>query len=188
MAEVVSVKDLYRGWSHFALATFRLDNGDLVERCVEDHGPGAVVLPYDPDRRVALLVRQFRAGVTFGGGKEGPEAPAGLLEEGEDGATGARREALEETGLVLKTLESIGRYWSSPGVSTEATELFLAPYGPADRTGQGGGVDDHEDIEIVETPLAALKSALERGELGDLKLLALVQALLLKRPELFSAP
>ena len=186
MADIVSVKELYRGWSRFSLVTFRLEDGQTLERCVEDHGGAAVVLPYDPERRVALLVLQLRVGVRIAGGVEGPEAPAGLIDPGEDAAAAARREAEEETGLVLTELEPVGRYWTSPGSTTETCDLFLSPYCAADRKGPGGGVDDHEDIQVIETPLAELARRLERGELGDLKLLALVQALKLRRPELFA--
>jgi hypothetical protein len=38
---------------------------------------------------------------------------------------------------------------------------------------------------VVETSLAELGRMAERGELADLKTLALVQALRLRRPELF---
>jgi nudix-type nucleoside diphosphatase (YffH/AdpP family) len=185
MAEIVCVDEIYSGWSRFRLVRFRLDDGEMLDRLVEDHGRAAVVLPYDPDRKVVLLVRQFRPGPAMSGEESGPEAPAGLIESGEDGGACARREAFEETGLRLGELEPIGRYWSSPGTTTEASELFLACYAAADRQGPGGGVDAQEHIEVVETPLAELDRRLAAGELGDLKLLALVQALKLRRPELF---
>jgi nudix-type nucleoside diphosphatase (YffH/AdpP family) len=186
VSEIVAVNEVYRGWSRFSLVTFRLQDGALVERCVEDHGRAAVVLPYDPERRVAMLVRQLRAGVRMAGGVDTPEAPAGLIDEGEAAAAAARREALEETGLVLGDLEPLGRYWSSPSSTTEASDLFLAPYSATDRKGPGGGVDAHEHLEVMEVPLRELDAQLGRGELADLKLLALVQALKLRRPDLFA--
>jgi nudix-type nucleoside diphosphatase (YffH/AdpP family) len=185
VSRILEVKQVYGGWSRFNLVAFRLKDGSVVERCVEDHGRAAVVLPYDPERRVALLVRQFRAAVAFAGEVAGPEAPAGLIDPGEDGEGCARREAFEETGVKLGALEPLGRYWSSPGSTTETSDLFLAPYRAADRVAAGGGADEHEDIEIVETPLAELDRLLATGGLADLKLLALVQALKLRRPELF---
>ena len=185
MTQIVSVKEIYRGWSRFSLVSFRLADGAVVERCVEDHGRTAVVLPYDPERRVALLVRQDRPGPGLAGETSGPEAPAGLIDPGEDGAACARREAFEETGLRLRELEPLGRFWSSPGSTTETAELFLARYGAEDQVGAGGGADEHEHLELIETPLLELGRRLDRGELGDLKLLALVQALKLRRPELF---
>ena len=185
MAEIVEVKELHKGWSRFSLVTFRLADGKLLTRSVEDHGHCATVLPYDPERRVAIVVRQFRPGVALAGGVEGSEPPAGIIDPGETGAQCAVREAEEETGLVLRELESLGRFWSSPGSTTETAELFLAPYAAADRKGPGGGVDEHEDIEVLEVPLAELVRELEGDGTSDLKLMALVQALKLRRPELF---
>jgi len=115
VAEIVKVEELFRGWARFCLVTFRLEDGTLLVRSVEDHGSSAVVLPYDPERRMALLVSQMRPGVALAGGTEGPEPPAGIIEAGETGEACARREAEEETGLHLRVLEPIGRFWSSPG-------------------------------------------------------------------------
>ena len=188
MVDIVGATPVHTGWSTFSLVTFRLDDGSIIVREIEDHGSAAVVLPYDPERRVALLVRQFRGPVWMRHGAELTEPPAGIIEDGEDPADSARREAEEETGVRLGELEPIGGYWSSPGVSTERSWLFLAAYAEADRVGAGGGVDEHEDIQVLETPLHELAAALERGELADLKLLALVQALIIRRPELFDRP
>jgi hypothetical protein len=89
-------------------------------------------------------------------------------------------------GLRLPTLEPVGAFWSMPGVSTERMHLFLAPYGEADRVGAGGGLAaEHEEIEVVETPLAELARLADAGELTDMKTFALVQALRLRRPDLF---
>jgi nudix-type nucleoside diphosphatase (YffH/AdpP family) len=153
---------------------------------VEDHGAAVCVLPYDPERRVALLVRQFRAAVFHASGEaEVLEAPAGMLDE-DDPAACARREALEEVGLTLASLEPAGATWTMPGISTEYMHLYLAPYRPRDRTGQGGGVaGEHENITITEIKLAELAAMADRGDLNDLKTFALVQTLRLRRPDLF---
>ena len=115
------------------------------------------------------------------------EAPAGMLDE-DDPEACARREALEEVGLELRQLEPLGMAWSCPGVSTERMYLFLAPYSSSDRVAAGGGLaEENEDIEVVEMELAALWELAERGGIQDLKTLVLVQALKLRRPELWGA-
>ena len=162
-----------------------MPDGAVVERFVEDHGHAACVLPYDPDRRVALLVRQLRAPVRLADQPAFPEPPAGLLDAGEDPSDCARREVMEETGVRLGVLEPLGCYWSSPGVATEKTHLFLAAYNAGDRIGPGGGTDADEHLEVLEEPLSALAVRLKDGKLQDLKLLALVQALIQRRPDLF---
>ena len=186
MVDILKFDTLYDGWASFSLARLRLDDGSEVERVVEDHGQAVSVLPYDPQRKVALLVRQLRAPILLLGETGHPEPPAGILEQGEAPEACGLREVMEETGVRLKALEPVGRYWTSPGCSTERSHLYLAAYAAADRVGEGGGVDAHEDVRVLEMPLAELKRRLEAGELGDLKLLALAQALLRKRPELFA--
>jgi nudix-type nucleoside diphosphatase (YffH/AdpP family) len=185
---IVGVETLHEGWGKLLLLRVELPDGHVLTREVEDHGAAVAVLPYDPERRRAMLVRQFRAPVFHAAGEaEVLEAPAGMLDE-DDPRACARREAGEEVGLALRGLESVGAVWTMPGVSTEHMHLFLAPYAAADRTGEGGGLaDEHENITVVEMALAELAALAERGALTDLKTLALVQALRLRRPELFGA-
>lgn len=174
------------GWASFHIATVRLPDGVEIRREIEEHGPAVAVLPYDAERRVTLLVRQFRTPAFFAGGQESVlECPAGLLEE-PDAEAGGRREVLEEVGLALGPLESVGCVWSMPGVSTERMHLFLAPFSAADRRGAGGGLaDEHERIQVVEIALPELGRMAGDGGLDDMKTLCLYQALRLRRPELF---
>jgi nudix-type nucleoside diphosphatase (YffH/AdpP family) len=180
------VKTLHEGWGRLLALRIRLPGGEVIKREVEDHGAAVCVLPYDPERRVAVLARQFRAAVLHAGGEADMlEAPAGMLDE-DDPTDGARREALEEVGLTLPVLEPVGAVWTMPGISTERMHLFLAPYAPGDRTGAGGGAaGEHENITVSEMTLAALAAMADRGELTDLKTFALVQSLRLRRPDLF---
>jgi nudix-type nucleoside diphosphatase (YffH/AdpP family) len=187
MAEILATKILHRGWANFSLVSIRLTHGQLIERAVEDHGRAVAVLPYDPVRRVAMLVEQLRAAMLVSAGiSHSREAPAGIL-EGPDPEDCARREALEECGLALRDLEHISRCWTMPGVSTEEMDMFLASYDAADRIGPGGGLDDeNEHITVVEVPLKELAAAADAGTLSDLKTFVLVQTLRLRKPQLFT--
>src|SRR5262249_29957892 len=99
---IVAVDAKYRGWCTLYLATVRLADGGMSRRAIEDHGNAACVLPYDPLRRVALMIHQLRPPTLYAGGAAMLlEAPAGLIDPGEDGATAAQREAMEEVGLRL---------------------------------------------------------------------------------------
>ena len=173
-------------WSRMFVATLRLPDGQTVQRDVEDHGEAVAVLPFDPARRTALLVRQFRAPPFHTAGEpEMLELPAGRLDE-DDPAACARREAMEEIGLRLGFLEPVMVAWTMPALSTERAHLFLASYDSADRVARGGGLaEEHEDIAVTEKPLVELAAMADRGELRGLKLFALVQTLRLRRPELF---
>jgi nudix-type nucleoside diphosphatase (YffH/AdpP family) len=173
-------------WSRLFVATIRGADGPTFERDIEDHGEAAGVLPYDPVRRVALLIRQKRAPCLYARGQADIiEVPAGRLDEDAPEAC-ARREALEESGVALKALEFVAHTWSMPGLSTERAYFFLAEYDAADRVSPGGGLaEENESIAVIEVGLAALATMADRGEVEDLKTLMLVQTLRLRRPDLF---
>jgi nudix-type nucleoside diphosphatase (YffH/AdpP family) len=178
---------LYEGWLKILGLRLRLADGQEVEREIEDHGRAVAVLPYNPQRCTALLVKLLRAPVLLAAGEsELLEAPAGMIDDGEDAAAAAIREAREETGVRLSALEHLGAVWSMPGISTERIDLYLAAYAQSDRIEAGGGVaGEHENITVVEMPLHELWSMVERGELTDLKTQALVLHLHARHPELF---
>jgi nudix-type nucleoside diphosphatase (YffH/AdpP family) len=182
---------VYDGYMRLERLRLRLDSGHEVLREVETHGDAVAVLPYDAARRTALTVRLLRtpAFVRFGETAL-EEACAGMIdfEDGDDAALAARREGLEELGVRLGALEFAGRLWASPGVSAERVSLFLAPIDASHRIAEGGGAEgEHEGIEVLERPLAELAADADAGRLADLKLLALVQTLRLRRPDLFGS-
>ncbi len=170
------------------IAQVRAPGGETLSREIEDHGAAASVLPYDPERRTAILVRQFRAPVRLAGEEQDIlEAIAGIVEDEPPSLT-AQREALEEAGLRLGVLEPACTHWTAPGISTERMTLFLAPYHETDWVSGGGGLDhEHEQIAVVEIGLDELAKQADQGELNDLKTFALVQTLRLRRPELFES-
>jgi nudix-type nucleoside diphosphatase (YffH/AdpP family) len=186
--EIAGLKTLYKGWTEFMIVTVRMPGGETIEREVEDHGAAAAVLPYDPERRTAILVRQFRAPVCVARESQDLlEAIAGIVEN-ENPSKTASREAMEEAGLELDTLEPAGTHWTAPGISTERMALFLAPYRASQRTGDGGGIEsEHEQIAVEEIKLTELAERADNGELNDLKTFALVQTLRLRHPKLFTA-
>jgi nudix-type nucleoside diphosphatase (YffH/AdpP family) len=187
MTRILQSRLVYDGYAKVTQLTLADDGGEAYRREVISRGQAVCVLPYDAERRVALLVRLPRAPLVFTGlGDQLLEAPASMIDAGETPEAAARREAMEETGLALGALEPVATCWSSPGMLDERTHLFLAPYGAGDRKGAGGGLaEEHEAITVVETPLTALWRAAEKGELEDLKTLALVFALRIRRAALF---
>jgi len=184
---VVKLERTHKRWSTMSIATIRMPDGTTVLRDVEDHGCAAAVLPYDPERKTALLVAQLRAAELIAvGATESLEAIAGLVEGDDDAAATARREALEEGGLRLGALEHVATAWSMPGVSTERMALYLAEYRAEDRVGDGGGIaHESEEVRVVEMHLNELAALMAGDGFVDMKTLALVQALRLRRPDLF---
>jgi nudix-type nucleoside diphosphatase (YffH/AdpP family) len=187
MLKLVDSEVAYRGYATVTVLTLSDEAGVRSRREVVDFGRSACVLPYDPGRRMAMMVRAPRAPLLLlGQGITMLEAPAGMIGDGESPEGAIRREAMEEVGLELGTLEPVAECWPSPGVLAETTHLYLAPYGPADRIGPGGGLaDEHEGISVEETPLAKLWGDCLSGRLRDLKTLALTLALYARRPDLF---
>ena len=155
--ELRKVETVYQGYCTVMKATLVGDDGRAVTREIAHHGRAASVLPYDPERRVAILVSLPRAPVIWAGGPaELAEAPAGMIED-EDPEETATREALEEAGVKLGRLEPVGSPFCSPGTSSERMDLYLAAYGEADRIAAGGGVDgEDENITVMEVPLRQL--------------------------------
>jgi len=184
---ILSTGEVHRGWTTIRQVKVRLDTGDVVVREVEDHGNAAAVLSFDAERRTAILIRILRAPVFLTAGQvKLLECPAGLVQEANPADT-ARREAYEEVGVVLHELDHAGRVWTAPGISSEMMDLYLAPYSATDRVHIGGGLAaEHEHIDVVELGLDELWAMAERNEIEDLKTLALVLMLKIRRPELFA--
>jgi 8-oxo-dGTP pyrophosphatase MutT (NUDIX family) len=96
------------------------------------------VVVIDAARQVCLL-RQYR----YVAGGWIWELPAGKLEPNEPPLTTAQRELVEEAGVDAAHWESLGTYFSSPGIFTEVLHLFLA-------TGVTPAQKAHEQAEVIE--------------------------------------
>lgn len=185
-ARILDRQTVYDGWLSLARLSMRMPNGAIEERHVEDHGAGVALLPFDPLRRTAILISQPRAPVLLAGDPDLLEVVAGRIEDGEPEYT-LRKEAIEEAGVKLRAIEQIAHIWSMPTISTERLHLYLAEYGPEDRIGYGGGAEDeNECITVHELPLADIWARAADGRISDAKTLILVQALKIRRPDLFA--
>ena len=151
---------------------------DGVERTlaheVYRHGKAAAVLLYDPARSVVTLVKQFRAGAFLSDGALATiEACAGML-DGDAPEACVVREALEETGIAIDAPRRAFDAYMSPGGMTEKIACFVAPYAAGDRSGDGGGVDEDEHIEVIEIPFVEALAMIESGAIADAKTIALL--------------
>jgi len=138
----------------------------------------AVILAIDAGE--VILIEQYRVPL----GRNCLELPAGLIgdeAEGEQAETAAIRELEEETGYRAAHMEDLGRFFASPGMSSEGFTLLRAE--DLTRVGEGGGVEG-EDIIVHRVPLADVPAfvAAKRAEgcAADVKLLLLLAASLLE--------
>lgn len=147
----------------------RFDGGQspLVMRAAFVSGDAVTVLPYDPIRDRVLLVEQFRVG-PFARGDAQPwqlEPIAGRIDPWEAPEDAARREAVEEAGLVLGALLPIAAYYPTPGAKTEYIYSYVALTDLPDGTAIIGGiVDEAEDIKGHLMRFNDLTALVERGE------------------------
>jgi ADP-ribose pyrophosphatase len=134
---------------------------------------GAAVIVAVQDGHV-LLVEQYRMPLQA----RCLELPAGLVgdeTEGEDVATSAGRELIEETGWRADRIEIVGKFASSPGMVSETFTLVRA-HGLT-KVGQGGGIDGEDIIvhRIARLDVAAfVESKRREGVVIDVKLLLLL--------------
>jgi ADP-ribose pyrophosphatase len=150
---------------------------DPLTREVFIVGDAVTVLPYDPVRDRVLLIEQFRMG-PFGRGDPMPwqlEAIAGRIDPGETPEAAARREAVEEAGLVLGALEKVAEYYPTPGAVAEYLYSYVAlcdlPDGVA---GVFGAEDEAEDIKGHLLSFERLVEVMASGEIGNAPLLLTV--------------
>jgi ADP-ribose pyrophosphatase len=132
----------------------------------------AVILAVDDGQ--VILVEQYRVPV----GARCLELPAGLVgdeEEGEDVAVAAIRELEEETGYRAARMVDLGRYFASPGMSSEGFTLLRAE--GLTKVSEGGGVEG-EDIKVQLVKLGEVTAYAEarrrEGFAMDAKLLLLL--------------
>lgn len=110
----------------------------------------AVILAVDEG--AVLLVEQYRVPL----GQRSLELPAGLVgdeEDGESAETSAARELEEETGYRPARVETIGYFYSSPGMVSEGFTLVRAT--GLTKVSDGGGNSD-EDITVHRVPLSGI--------------------------------
>lgn len=177
-ARVIRETLLAKGRFDLTRAEFEVTEDDGSTRALSHevyrHGNAAAVLLYDAHRRVIALVKQFRAGAYLCDGALATiEVCAGML-DGDPPEVCAIREALEETGIVIRDPVHAFDAYMSPGGMTEKIGCFVARYGDVDRTGTGGGVDEDEHIGVLEIPFDAALKMIERGEIADAKTIALL--------------
>jgi len=136
----------------------RMQNGKIIDPYfVVELPPTATALALTEEGKV-VLVKQYRHPI----GEVVYETPGGFIDEGEDAATGMKRELLEETGYAFSKVEHLGRLAANPALLTNFTDFFLATGG---KKIAGQQLDDNEEIDIVLVSMEELQDMLKRQEI-----------------------
>ena len=175
------------GWHVLRRTTLEVQRRDgsweRQQRETYDRGNGAAVLPWDRARDTVLLTAQFRWPAYVNAHPDGVlvEVAAGLL-DADDPETAVRREAFEELGVRLGTLELAFAPYMSPGSVTEQVFCYAADYTASDRETTGGGLpEEGEDIEVLELTLDEALAQIASGTIVDGKTILLLQWAQLRR-------
>ena len=132
-------KKIYSGRViQLTLDTTVLPNQETVELEIVHHPGGAAIVVVN-DQNQVCLIKQYRYVVQDWIW----ELPAGKIDNKEDPLETARRELMEETGVLANKWRSIGTYLSSPGVFKEVVHLYLAQ-------NIEYGQHEHEHDEVIQ--------------------------------------
>jgi 8-oxo-dGTP pyrophosphatase MutT (NUDIX family) len=158
---LVDRKEIFEGRViKVSVDTVDLPNGVRLPLEIVRHPGGAAAVAIDADNRVCLL-RQYR----HAAGGYILELPAGKLEPGEPPDVTVKRELAEEAAVSAREWESLGSYFSSPGVFTEVIHLYLATdLAPAESAPEAGEV-----FQVEWWPLALAVEKARNGEFNDAK-------------------
>ena len=144
----------------FTVETFdvQLPDGRKSKREIVHHPGGACVLALDENQDL-YLVKQYRVGA------QAPlrEIPAGKLEGEENPLLCARRELLEEVGLIADSWQLLTQFYPSPGYTDELISVYLA----TNLTKGKQQLDEGEFLTVEKLPLQTAFEEVKSGQISD---------------------
>jgi 8-oxo-dGTP pyrophosphatase MutT (NUDIX family) len=160
-------------WVQLELVEVEAPNGERWEHHVVHLGRVAIALLVN-DRDEVLLLHRYRFAVD----QWGYELLGGLVEDGEDPAVTAAREAVEESGWRPSgEPERLASFEPMPGMVRAHTDVYL--FRGAERVGEPTDTEEAGRLEWV--PLDRVREIVRRNELLGGGTIIAVQAFLLSR-------
>ena len=146
---------LYKGF--FSLFEYRFQYrkfdgsvSEMVSREILERGHAVVLLAYDDKRDEVVLIEQIRiAAIDTQASPWILELIAGMMDhDNESTEEVARREALEEAGIVIGQCKPIISYLASPGGLTEQLHILVGQVDSSTAKGVHGLAEENEDIKV----------------------------------------
>ncbi|MDY0213277.1 MAG: NUDIX domain-containing protein [Desulfuromonadaceae bacterium] len=164
----------------------RLYNGEMsriLTRELVERGVAVAVLLYDPQADAVVLIEQFRIGALHDPNSAWMlEVVAGMVEKGESLTDVARRECCEEAGRYPASLHYIGRYYLTPGGSSEQIHIFSAEVDSSGLHGTLAGVaGESEDIRVQVVPWDEVVTLMDSGRILNATAMLALQWLRLRK-------
>lgn len=143
----------------------KLRNGSISRAFpVVTHESGVIVVPiiHGPSGPEIMLIKQWRPAM----GIDIIEVPGGGINKNELPEEAARREVMEEAGLVVSELIYLGRVFPAPGWDIETQDHFIAI---CNSELYEQPQDDVDNIERIKVSLSKASEMLAEWEIVDLK-------------------
>lgn len=139
-----------------------------MRREIYEIGHVAALVPYDPERDLLVLQRQFRLGAHVQGENAlMVEIAAGLMEDGEDPATCAIRETEEELGITPRDLVTGPVFLPSTGWLGETAHLFAGRVDSSRLPAHAGAAGETEFTEPFAIAPDVALAALDAGRIRN---------------------
>jgi ADP-ribose pyrophosphatase len=143
------------------------------------------VLAIDLDRDEVVLIRQFRLAAHLATGKgDLVEIVAGHVNAHENPAAAARRECLEELGVMPTQMVEIFTFMPSPGLLDEHTTMYLASVDASQLPNHAGAANESEQTRPIRIGVNTALMFLSQGMTCNGYLIIALQWLALNRANL----
>lgn len=159
--KILSSEYLVRApWAVLRKDSCEMPNGHIVPEYYVLEYPNWVSVVGVTTENEIILVKQYRHGV----GKSILEIPGGVIDEGEDSLTAAKREMLEETGYQFDSFDKICELYPNPATSNNKNTTYLALGG---KKVQEQELDTQEDIDVMIVSIDEVKALVLQNKIGQ---------------------
>ena len=178
--KIINEKDLYSGFFKLKKIEFIHQKHDgswsgQVDREIFGGAHVSTLIPYDPQRKEIVLIKQFRAGVISRYDEDYLyEIVAGIIDKDELPEDTAKRECFEETGCVVNNITPIQGYFPAPGSSESYYDMFLGEINSFEGERIRGLENENENILVKSYKVEEVRKILKQGKIKNgLTLIAL---------------